>query len=73
MTGTVLIVGEDGDWSTEAVVAELDARGVRSFRFDTADFPRRVRMSARFGHEDSPGWRGEIESTGGRLALDDVM
>ena len=74
MADTVLIVGEDGDWSTEAVAAELDARGVRSFRFDTADFPQRVRMAARFGHEGSLRWSGEIESTGGgRLALDDVI
>ena len=73
MADTVLIVGEDGDRSADAVAVELDTRGVRSFRFDTADFPRRVRVSANFGQDRPLRWSGEIEAAEGRLALDDVI
>lgn len=64
----MLIVGSDGDWSADTVAAELDDRGVRHVRLDTADFPQRMRLSARFDGR----WRGRIEAGNSALRLEDV-
>jgi hypothetical protein len=43
----VLVVGSAGDWSVEAVTAEITRRGARVFHLTTADFPQRMIMQAR--------------------------
>lgn len=54
MAGTVLIVTDAFDVTADYVVNELDRRGVPIFRFDTADFPQQLAMSARLD-EDGAG------------------
>ncbi len=72
MVGLVLIVGEDDDWSADAVAAELDARGVVTRRLDTADFPQRARLAARIGPGNWTRWHGRIETADGTIGLDEV-
>jgi hypothetical protein len=64
----VLVVGEAGDWSVDAVTAELDHREVRHVRLDTADFPQRMRLSARFDGR----WCGRIDVGSTTVRLEDV-
>lgn len=47
MAGTILIVTDVFDVTADYVVHELDRRSVPVFRFDTAEFPQRLAMSAR--------------------------
>lgn len=47
----VLIVSGRGDWSAEQVAKQLDARGYAYSWLDPADFPLRVRVMARLGHD----------------------
>lgn len=71
MTGrVVLVLSEDGDWSADAVTAELDGRGVAWFRFDTAEFPQRMALTAAL--DGSRSWTGRISTARGELALDEV-
>lgn len=65
---TVLVLTEPGDTTADLVVKDLDQRGVRVFRVDTADFPLSLQVSARF---DS-GWRGEIRGAEGSVDLADI-
>lgn len=64
----ILVVGEEEDWSANAVTAELDARDVRHYRLDTANFPQRMRLSAWFDGR----WRGWIDVHDDTLWLEDV-
>ncbi|MBA2308936.1 MAG: ATP-dependent carboxylate-amine ligase [Pseudonocardiales bacterium] len=66
---TVLTIGEYEDWSADSVADELTRRGVRNYRLDTADFPQRMKMSAR---NRAPGWCGRIETAAGQLDLEEV-
>jgi ATP-grasp ribosomal peptide maturase len=45
----VLVVTQPDDMTADLVVGELNARGVPVVRFDTADFPARLRVSAEAG------------------------
>lgn len=72
MAGLVLIIGEENDWSAEAVSAELNNRGVETRRLDTADFPQRARLFARLDHGDFTRWHGGIETEDGITRLDEV-
>ncbi len=47
MPGVVLIVTDRFDVTTDHVVTELNGRDVPVFRFDTAEFPRHLSVSAR--------------------------
>ena len=49
MPEVVLVVTDRFDVTADHVVTELDGRGVPVFRFDTAEFPRRLSVSARLG------------------------
>ena len=64
----VLMIGEVGDWSIDAVVAELEMRGVGHFCLDTADFPQRMSFTAEFDAR----WTGTIETAIDTLALSSV-
>ena len=64
----VLVIGEEGYWSADAVTEELDARGVRHYRLDTADFPQRMQLAARFNGR----WQGRIDVADAVLRLEDV-
>lgn len=70
---SVLMIGEAGDWSIDVVAAELASRGVASFRFDTAEFPGRAQIAARFDPESSAQcWQGTIRSVDGTVAIENV-
>lgn len=51
MAGTVLIVTDSFDVTVDYVVNELDRRGVPVFRFDTAEFPQQLAVSARLDQD----------------------
>lgn len=72
MAGSVLIVGEGGDWSAEAVAVELEARGVATCRLDTADFPQAARLAAQLGPGGCTRWHGSIETTNGITRLKEI-
>lgn len=66
---TVLILTDEQDTTASRVAAELAVRGVPVVRFDTADFPQRLRLSATHGYR---GWRGVITGDDVAVALTDV-
>ncbi|MGH3624933.1 MAG: ATP-grasp ribosomal peptide maturase [Sciscionella sp.] len=53
MSDVILVVTERLDVTADYVVTELDHRGARVFRFDTAEFPRSMRMNARLDQNRS--------------------
>jgi ATP-grasp ribosomal peptide maturase len=57
MPEVVLVVTDRFDVTADHVVTELDGRGVPVFRFDTADFPRRLSASARLDTDHSGSLR----------------
>lgn len=63
----VLIVSS-GDWSAQQVAQQLDARGASFSWFDPADFPQRVRVTARLGR----GWYGEVETPDGTFSWEEI-
>jgi ATP-grasp ribosomal peptide maturase len=65
-TGTVLVVADDWDETADRVCTVLRERAVPVFRFDTADFPGRVRLHAAL---DDGEWTGHITRDGERLDL----
>lgn len=64
----VWIIGDQGDWSIDAVTAALRANGARISRFDTADFPQRVTLHA--CHEAE--WDTRLIANGEEVRLSDV-
>lgn len=70
MSRVVLLLSEYDDWSADAVAAELDARGVDWFRFDTAEFPQRMGLTATL--DPASGWTGSIGTARGSVALEEV-
>lgn len=64
----VLIVSSRGDWSAEQVAKQLDARTVPFSWLDPADFPRRVRVTAKLGR----GWCGEVETPDGTFSWEEI-
>lgn len=63
-----LIVSSRGDWSATQVAKQLEARGASFSWLDPADFPRRIRLSARLGC----GWCGEIETPDGTFSWEEI-
>ncbi|MGH3865508.1 MAG: ATP-grasp ribosomal peptide maturase [Pseudonocardiaceae bacterium] len=68
----VLIVSGRGDWSAEQVAKQLEARGCAYSWLDPADFPQRVRVTARLGHDLGRGWRGEVETPDGVFSWEEI-
>ena len=64
----VLIVSSGGDWSAGQVAKQLRARGSAYSWLDPADFPRRVRVTARLGR----GWCGEVETPDGIFSWEEI-
>jgi hypothetical protein len=64
----VLIVSSGGDWSAGQVAKQLRARGRAYSWLDPADFPRRVRVTARLGR----GWCGEVETPDGIFSWEEI-
>lgn len=56
--GTVVIFAQEADAPVDAVVRELDQRGVEVFRADTAWFPQQLSLEARL--EGDGRWRGVL-------------
>lgn len=69
MQAAVLVIGDHDDWSGEAVAAELVTLGARVVWLDTADFPQRAQLTARFAGR----WRGHLTVRDDRLELGDVV
>lgn len=67
--GTVLVIADDRDETADRVCAALRERAVPIFRFDTADFPGRVRLHAVLCEGE---WAGYLTRDGARLNLADV-
>ncbi len=65
---TVLVLTERLDPTADLVVAELDRRGVPVVRFDTAEFPGELRVSAEFDGR----WHGVVHTGTHVLDLDAV-
>lgn len=68
-SGTVLVITADNDATAGLVTAAVEARGGRVCRFDTKDFPRRVRLDAELGPQ---GWRGTLTTPNGLVELAEV-
>lgn len=65
---TVAVFTEQFDVTADAVIVELNQRGVPVFRCDPADYPADVSLAARFGS----GWTGQLRTRTHTLALSDV-
>lgn len=66
---TVLILTDAEDTTASRVAAELAMRGMPVARFDTADFPQRLRLNATI---EGGGWRGYLTDGQTEVALADV-
>jgi ATP-grasp ribosomal peptide maturase len=68
--GTVVIFAQEADAPVDAVVRELDQRGVQVFRADTAWFPQHLSLDARL---DGDGrWRGVLFTEHRAVDLADI-
>lgn len=65
----VLVIAETEDAAADLVVDALSAHPVDVVRFDTADFPQRLRLVASLGSAAGPGW---LHAAGARIDLDAV-
>lgn len=66
--GPVLVVAETLDAAADMVVAELNQRSAPVVRFDVADFPQQLTLTAAY---DS-GWSGVLEHAGRSVRLDTI-
>lgn len=64
----VLIVSSGRDWSARQVAHHLQARGSAYSWLDPAEFPRRVRLTARLDQ----GWYGEVETPDGIFCWEEI-
>ncbi|MFC5186155.1 ATP-grasp ribosomal peptide maturase [Actinomadura harenae] len=70
MASTVLVITNRDDGTADRVLHELDRRGVSVMRFDAADFPQRLALSAECG----PGiWSGTLIGDHHSARLEDVV
>lgn len=53
---SILILARPLDPTADAVVQELDHRGIHVVRADMADFPKRLRLDARLSTGRWSGW-----------------
>ncbi|MGH3517907.1 MAG: ATP-grasp ribosomal peptide maturase [Haloechinothrix sp.] len=68
--GTVVVFAQEADAPVDAVVRELDQRGVEVFRADTAWFPQQLSLDARL---DSDGrWRGALSTAHRAVELEEI-
>lgn len=68
--GTVVIFAQEADAPVDAVVRELDQRGVEVFRADTAWFPQHLSLDARL---DGDGrWSGVLFTEHRSVELEDI-
>lgn len=68
--GTVVIFAQEADAPVDAVVRELDQRGVEVFRADTAWFPEHLSLEARL--EGDGRWRVVLFTEHRALELEDI-
>ncbi|MFF5992892.1 ATP-grasp ribosomal peptide maturase [Prauserella flavalba] len=68
--GTVVIFAQEADAPVDAVVRELDQRGVEVFRADTAWFPQHLSLEARL--EGDGQWRGVLFTEHRAVELTDI-
>ncbi|MEY9849148.1 ATP-grasp ribosomal peptide maturase [Streptacidiphilus sp. BW17] len=66
--GPVLVVAENLDAAADMVVDELNRRSVPVVRFDAADYPQQVTLTAGY----DAGWAGVLEHAGRSVRLDTV-
>ncbi|WP_327369191.1 ATP-grasp ribosomal peptide maturase [Streptomyces sp. NBC_01217] len=67
----VLVVAEQLDASADMVVDQLNQRDVPVMRFDSADFPQKVSVTAR--HDPAvTGWEGTLDDGHRSVRLEDV-
>ncbi|MGH3625228.1 MAG: MvdC/MvdD family ATP grasp protein [Sciscionella sp.] len=66
---TVLVITADSDATAGLVTGVVEARGARVCRFDTRDFPKRVRLDAELGPQ---GWQGRLTTPSGAVDLAEV-
>ncbi|MFC4336051.1 MvdC/MvdD family ATP grasp protein [Salininema proteolyticum] len=66
---SILVITRDTDTATDAVVHRLVERGCEVYRFDTRDFPRQARLTARL---DDNGVTGTLRLRGRIIGLDSV-
>lgn len=69
---TVLILAQDRDAPTDAVVAELTARGTTVFRADTRWFPQRLLLDAQLDPAAGGRWTGSLRAGDRVVALEDI-
>lgn len=69
MPDTVLIVTNDHDEHADAVIVELDRRGVSVFRFHPEDFPHSCSVSIEI---EAGRIHGELRNADHRVAFDDI-
>lgn len=65
---TVAVFTEQFDVTADAVIVDLNQRGVPVFRCDPADYPADVSLAARF----ESGWTGQLRTRTHTLALSEV-
>ncbi|MGH3700333.1 MAG: hypothetical protein ACRDQY_12825 [Pseudonocardiaceae bacterium] len=63
-----MIVSSGRDWSSGQVAQHLRTRGSAYSWLDPAEFPQRVRVTARL----SPDWCGEVETPGGIFCWEEI-
>jgi ATP-grasp ribosomal peptide maturase len=68
--GTVVVFAQEADAPADAVVRELDQRGVEVFRADTAWFPQRLSLEASI--ESDGCWRGVLFTEHRAVELEDI-
>lgn len=70
-SGTVVVFAQEADAPVDAVVRELDRRGVTVFRADTAWFPHQLTLDARL--DPATGrWTGMLATDHRSVALEDI-
>lgn len=69
MTSTVLVITREFDVTADHVILRLAERDVQILRFDLADFPAHVGVSARSG---PAGWQGVLSAYDRRVELADI-
>ena len=68
----VLVIGEEGDWSADAVTAVVTDSGTSVYRLTTFDFPQRMALAASL-EGSGGGWTGTITTGQGELPLEQVI
>lgn len=69
--GTVVVFAQEADAPVDAVVRELDRRGARVFRADTAWFPHQLTLDARL--DPATGrWSGALATDHRAVDLEDI-